>query len=1132
MHSIRIKITGITIAAILTTVLCVFAGSFYTLQKANDRSSVEMMNLIGRDTRNSVERYTESIEHSIEMISNIAADSLDRVVLAENGAIGTDTEQTVRTAEQQEQLDAYLREYCDGIRETFTGIAAHTHGITSYYFCISPDISKTEQGFLYYRAGKAGFDGHAELDVSSLDPADEDKNAWYFTPIQRGRPSWVGPYSASVLKDMWVVSYSVPLYCSGSLIGVIGMDIPVDILIDQVRDIRVYRTGYVSLLDAENRVLYHPDREFRSMLDAKDLPFSNKVFLRTDSGDELIRFDKNGQEQQLSFCTLSNGMKLVIVAPTREINAAWINFAKNSLVITVLTTILFAVIVMLAMRAITRPLRTLTAASQRLADADYDVELRYRGKDEVGTLTAAFMKMRDQIKQYIENLNRQLLTDRLTGLPNFRHFFRLAAAERDRLLKEDRKPAMLFFDMLGLKHYNRQYGFEAGDERIRRFASILSDHFGERNVCRISGDHFSAVADENNLEASLQEFFRKCGDADKDNPILVTAGIYPNRLEEADVNVACDRAKAACNKNKSPASSGFCWFDYEMLKAGETYRYIISNLDRALEEGWIKVYYQPIIRASDGKICDEEALARWIDPVMGFLSPADFIPTLETSKLIYKLDLYVVDQVLKKMKQQAAAGMHVVPQSINLSRFDFDSCDIVKEITKRVDEAGIDRSMISIEITESVIGSDFDFMKEQVERFRSLGFPVWMDDFGSGYSSLDVLQQIHFDLIKFDMRFMERFNEGSESRIIITELVKMAIGLGMDTVCEGVELAEQVDFLKEIGCTRIQGYYYSKPLPFEEIMRQFESGTYLEFENPAESQYYASIGRVDLYDMGAMADDTDSNLAQYFNTIPMSILEVNGTMVKHNRCNQSYREFVKQTFGRDYSQNGIDVSLLPASSIKTFLNAVIQCGKDGKRGMLEQNIDEYTTAHALMHRIAVNPVTGTAAVAAAILIHTREGEQQLTNYVHIAKVLSVDFVYLYYVNLETEEFTEYTSDAALDNLFLERHGEDFFAASRKDAKQRLFEEDQEHFINLFTRENIEKALDEQGTFTITYRLLINGKPEYVSLKTVRMPNDRSRVIIGVNNIDAQMREKEAHSRIRTEHEETDPASDHRSEVSS
>ena len=146
---------------------------------------------------------------------------------------------------------------------------------------------------------------------------------------------------------------------------------------------------------------------------------------------------------------------------------------------------------------------------------------------------------------------------------------------------------------------------------------------------------------------------------------------------------------------------------------------------------------------------------------------------------------------------------------------DFESCDIVEEIRRRVDDAGIERSQISIEITESVIGEDFEFIKEQVKRFQGLGFPVWMDDFGSGYSSLDVLSQIHFDLIKLDMRFMERFDEGDEGKIILTQLVKMAINLGMGTLCEGVEEAEQAEFLKEIGCTRIQGYYFGKPMPFE-----------------------------------------------------------------------------------------------------------------------------------------------------------------------------------------------------------------------------------------------------------------------------------------------------------------------------
>ncbi len=1019
MHSIRFKITAITIAAILTTVLCVIAASYATLRAKNDQTSVEMMNLIGQSTKKSVENYTESIEQSIEMISNYAADALDRVILAENGAIGADVTPDSRTPEQTAKLDEYLRSYCAKIQEIFTGVATHTHGINTYYFCVNPDISETVHGFYFARAGKTGFDEREPFDARTYDPEDMAHSTWYYTPIQRGRPSWIGPYPARSLDDLSICSYIVPLYRSGAFIGVIGMDMPTETLIDLVHSISVYETGFVCLLDEENRVIYHPEWAMESELDS--LPFSSDAFSENDSGGKLIRYTVGGQERQLSFCTLANGMKLVVIAPTSEINAAWSRVARNSLLATMAIIIVFTIIITLVLRAITRPLALLTDASQRLADADYDVDLNYKGRDEVGKLTSSFKKMRDQLKRYIEDLNHQILTDKLTELPNIRHFFNLTIAEKGRLLSEGKQPVMLYFDILGMKHYNRQYGFESGDQLIRIFAKVLSSHFGANCVCRFSGDHFAAVAEEDRLEESLRSFFKECQSANGGKPLLIKAGIYPNRLEKVDVSIACDRAKFACDHNKEIFTSSFSWFDESMLKEDELYRYIYGSLDKALAEGWIKVYYQPIIRAADGKVCDEEALSRWIDPVMGFLSPADFIPALEEAKLIYKLDLYVVDQVLKKMKQQADAGFYVVPQSVNLSRSDFDACDIVEEIRKRVDDAGIDRGMITIEITESIIGSDFEFMKEQVARFRKLGFPVWMDDFGSGYSSLDVLQQIHFDLIKFDMRFMERFNEGDESKIILTELMKMAIGLGMETVCEGVEQAEQVDFLREIGCTRIQGYYYGKPLPFEGILSLFEKGTTLEFENPAETEYYASTGRINLYDMAVLADENDESLRRYFNTLPMSIIEVNGTKVKYNRCNQSYRDFLQRAFGIDFTMEELDYAAMPDVPGATFMNAVIRCSRDGKRAMVDEKIDEDTTLHAFVRRVAVNPVTGTAAVAAAVLAVIKDGENAGTNYVHIAKALSADYVNLYYVNLDTGRFTEYSPDAAREDLALMKY---------------------------------------------------------------------------------------------------------------
>lgn len=252
-----------------------------------------------------------------------------------------------------------------------------------------------------------------------------------------------------------------------------------------------------------------------------------------------------------------------------------------------------------------------------------------------------------------------------------------------------------------------------------------------------------------------------------------------------------------------------------MREAFRKQQYIVSNIDRAIREKWIAAYYQPIVRASDRTVCDYEALARWIDPEEGFLSPADFIPYLEDAGIIYKVDLFVLEQLLEKIRAQKEAGREVVPHSINLSRSDFETCDIFEEIRKRVDAAGIDHSLVNIEITESVIGSNFAYMNEQVNRFRDNGFAVWMDDFGSGYSSLDVLQSIRFDLIKFDMSFLSKIDEGENGKIILTELMKMASQLKLDTICEGVEKEEHARFLREIGCSRLQGYYFGKPAPWE-----------------------------------------------------------------------------------------------------------------------------------------------------------------------------------------------------------------------------------------------------------------------------------------------------------------------------
>ncbi len=575
---------------------------------------------------------------------------------------------------------------------------------------------------------------------------------------------------------------------------------------------------------------------------------------------------------------------------------------------------------------------------------------------------------RDRLEARLEeNILKGNYYDLLTGLPGMSYFFDAARKRRAEIEGSGERAAFLFINLGGMKFYNRNHGFSEGDRLLRTLAQQLGEAFGSEHCSRLGQDHFAAVTGAEGLPDALNGLFAawRAVNAGDCPPIL--AGVYLGGDEETDVIAAFDLAKIACDSLGNAYASSFRYFDATMFRNAEHQQFIIGRLEKAIEQKWIQVYYQPIVRAANGRVCDEEALARWIDPERGFLSPAEFIPMLEDAKLIYKLDLYVVEQVLEKMKRQQAAGLWLVPQSVNLSRSDFDACDMVEEIRRRVDAAGMPHSMVTIEITESIIGSDFDFIKGQIERFRALGFPVWMDDFGSGYSSLDVLQSLQVDLIKFDMRFMQQFNHDEKSRIILTELMKMAVGLGLDTVVEGVEREDQAEFLREIGCSKLQGYYYTKPLPVEEVFARYAEGRQIGFENPEETDYFDAIGRINLYDLSALTKEDEDRLGRYFDTVPMAIIEERRNTTRFTRSNHAYREFIRRAFNLELSELGTSFGTTPAGPGLPFVEMLHRCGQEGGRAMFDEVLPDGRTIHSFVRRIAVNPATDTTAFAVAVL---------------------------------------------------------------------------------------------------------------------------------------------------------------------
>lgn len=291
--------------------------------------------------------------------------------------------------------------------------------------------------------------------------------------------------------------------------------------------------------------------------------------------------------------------------------------------------------------------------------------------------------------------------------------------------------------------------------------------------------------------------------------------------------------------------------------------YIISHLDEALEKGWIRPYFQPIIRTITGSVAVVEALARWQDPEYGMLMPADFMPVLEENGLVYKLDCFMLTEALRIQRQRMDDGLQVGTISVNFSRSDFDVMDIASFIQEQVEKYQVERDLIWLEITESTLVKDKGRMISVVKNLRKSGFRVCMDDFGSGYSSLIFLNDYTLDLIKLDMGFLRSFSPVSKE--IMRSTVNMAKNLGIKTLAEGVEKEEHVKFLQEIGCDMMQGYYFSVPLPEEEMKDFIEQNHVIKEPVQWKRFYDAADAHVINSDvpLGVLEYDGDSDTYHY-----------------------------------------------------------------------------------------------------------------------------------------------------------------------------------------------------------------------------------------------------------------------------
>ena len=416
-----------------------------------------------------------------------------------------------------------------------------------------------------------------------------------------------------------------------------------------------------------------------------------------------------------------------------------------------------------------------------------------------------------------EILSMNQETDPLTGLFNMSFFYQGV----QKMMQENRRAelSIIHFDVPNFKLFNERNGFRLGDELLCDLAKIIREEFTGGIAARFSDDHFVVCAEGKKdmiLKKVESVYKRVLMSEDSAKRVRIKAGIYYMDDRHGEVGLACDHARLACNSIKRRHDTFYCIYDEMLRERMRKQQFVVDHVDEAIEKEFIKVYYQPVVRVATKEICGYEALVRWVDPRIGVLSPADFIETLETYHLIHKVDQYVVEQVCRDYNHIIECKDPVVPASINFSRLDFELCDIFGFVEETRKKYNVPRNMLDLEITESVLNDNVGYVKEACDRMRALGYQVWLDDFGSGYSSLNSLVEYNFDVLKMDMVFLRSFDNNPKTAMLMNYIVEGTKGMGLVSLCEGVETEAHYEFLKKIGCDKAQGYYFGKPMPYEE----------------------------------------------------------------------------------------------------------------------------------------------------------------------------------------------------------------------------------------------------------------------------------------------------------------------------
>jgi diguanylate cyclase (GGDEF)-like protein len=416
--------------------------------------------------------------------------------------------------------------------------------------------------------------------------------------------------------------------------------------------------------------------------------------------------------------------------------------------------------------------------------------------------------------------------DSLTGLYNTEGFY--VKAEQNIKLNPDKIYSVICGDISQFKIISQIYGDSVGDDVLVFVAKVLQKVLGPSAlVARFSADRFQALIDykidAEQVSVKLENLLQA---SPVSNILKVQLGVYTmDETKVTSVRSMCDYSRMPIEAIKGQYGKNIAFYnksDYEKLVQEQR---MVSQMDKALKERQFVVYFQPKVKVKSGELMGAEALVRWENPEDGFMSPGLFIPLFEKNGFITKLDKYVWEEACRYQRLWLDQGYNVVPISVNISRNDFYSENLVEFFESLLAKYSIPASLLHLEITETVYTQGQEKLISIIRELSMLGFYIEMDDFGSGYSSLNMLSEVSVDMLKLDMAFMMNRSKSSSKKSIIHLIMGIAKELDLDVIAEGVETEEDVLYLKTIGCRFAQGYFYARPMPEKDFVKFLTIGT-------------------------------------------------------------------------------------------------------------------------------------------------------------------------------------------------------------------------------------------------------------------------------------------------------------------